>query len=176
LLLLAGSEAPWHGVDILVNAMSNFRGTVQLRCFIAGSISDNQRENAALVDNVVVLGHQSGQELDRLFDLCHVGVGTLGLSSKFLREACPLKVREYWSRGLPFIVGFQDTDLTGNVQMEPFHLRVEETLNMERVIEWAAQVYSKNDVAANLRSLAYQNIHYQVKARAYVAFFNSLKT
>jgi glycosyltransferase involved in cell wall biosynthesis len=174
LLLLAGSEAPWHGVDILLKSIATYQGKVKIQCYIAGSISEAQKKSASLLNNVTVLSSQTEEKLNRLCDLCHIGIGSMGLSGPFLRQACPLKVREYWARGLPFIIGYEDTDLIAAAEMEPFYLKVDGSLSINEVIVFAGKVYGKPHVAERMRALAYETIHYAIKAKQYASFLNRL--
>lgn len=179
LLLLSGSEAPWHGIDILLNSIASYKGDCVVHCYIAGNISSDVRKRAESLKFVTLLPSQSGEALDRLVDQCHVGVGTLGLSSKFMRQACPLKVREYWSRGLPFIIGYEDVDLEGNTAMECFYCRIHVdesgSFAFDEVVNFANNLYRIPHVSGTMRDLAFQYIDYPVKTAAYVRFLKGLK-
>jgi glycosyltransferase involved in cell wall biosynthesis len=174
LLLLAGSAAPWHGVDIIIESLQRFRSEDRVHCFIAGNVSEDQRKKIAAVKNITHLPHQHGAELDSLIDQCHVGIGSLGFSDSFLHEACPLKVREYWSRGLPFVIGYKDTDIDGNQEMEPFYLRCTLPLSIDDLVLFAKKVYLIKDLSERMRAIALRQIHYSVKAKTYGEFINSL--
>lgn len=63
--------------------------------------------------NLKIYGYLRGPELNELYQKMDIGVGTLALHRKEMKEACPLKVREYIVYGLPVILGYKDTDLDG---------------------------------------------------------------
>ena len=172
LLLLAGSEAPWHGVDLVLDSLATYKGDVNIHCYIAGNISPEQTARASTINRVTRVPHQHGDKLSELFNLCHIGIGSLGFSD-FLSEACPLKVREYWARGLPFVVGYEDTDLINNMEMEPYFLRTHR-FSLAEVVSFSEKVYKIQDFTKAMRSIAYETIHYGVKAKQYVSFLNSL--
>jgi hypothetical protein len=68
---------------------------------------------------------------------CDLGLGTLALYRKGMREASPLKVREYLAYGLPTVIGYDDTDFLG---AEPWFL--ERLPNSEWAVDdHAARVY-----------------------------------
>ena len=48
-------------------------------------------------------------------------VGSLGLHRIGLTEASTLKVREYWARGIPFLLSYEDTDHLETPEMSPFY-------------------------------------------------------
>ncbi len=177
LLFLAGSEAPWHGVDILVKSLDIYHGDCNVHCYIAGNIDSQSRSVAEKCDKITLLSIQEGDGLDEWCDHCHVGIGSLGLN-RFLNEGCTLKVREYWSRGMPFVLGYKDVDLIGNDEMNAFYLRVhindDGYFDLEEVVRFAENVYRVNDLSEKMRTLAFNSIHYEVKADQYASFFNSL--
>jgi hypothetical protein len=176
LLLLAGSAAPWHGVEVLLESMKHYRGDVKIRAYVAGNVAPETMVKAQGLNNVTLLPTQTGEALDQLVNYCHLGIGSIGFGNTFLKQASTLKVREYWSRGMPFILGYEDADLIDNPEMEPFYLRIEDThtLDITEVISFASRVYAIPDCEQKIRELAFRHIDYKVKASAYVKFFNSL--
>ncbi len=177
MVLLSGSQAQWHGVDILLKSLEEVKNECKITCYIAGQITKEQEEHARRIENVVVLPPQYGDDLDRLMDQCHLGIGTLGFETSFLTQACPLKVREYWARGIPFVIAYEDADLIHATEMQPFFLRVQiknGTMPLNDVIEFAKKLYGSGNVTSKLRELAIQQIDYKVKAKQYVSFLHSL--
>lgn len=178
LLLLAGSQAQWHGIDILLRSLSSILPDCKVTCFVAGSVSSEQLELSRNIENCTLLPSQMGEDLDRLVDQCHIGIGSLGFESDFLTQASPLKVREYWARGLPFVIGYEDADLIQNKAMMPFYLRSQVKdghIDLSQIVEFAKRVYSIPNVTAQLRALAFQYIDYEVKAKQYIEFLNSME-
>ncbi|MEQ8362610.1 MAG: hypothetical protein RH948_07035 [Cyclobacteriaceae bacterium] len=177
LLFLAGSESPWHGIDKLINSVNRYTGDCDVHCYVAGNIDTKSKSKIQANQRFTLLPNQEGKELDDLFDKCHIGIGSLGMAN-FLKEACPLKTREYWSRGLPFVVGYLDVDLVGNDDMKSFYLRLnienDNHFKIEDVIVFANKIYGVTSFSVNMRNLAMKSIHYQVKAKKYASFFNSL--
>jgi hypothetical protein len=178
IVLLSGSQAQWHGVDILLKSLEEVKNECKIICYIAGQITKEQEERARRIQNVIVLPPQYGEDLDKLMDQCHLGIGTLGFETSFLTQACPLKVREYWARGIPFVIAYEDADLIQNTEMQPYFLRVQienGTIRLNEVIDFAKKVYAAGNVSIRLRSLAKEQIDYTVKAQQYVSFLHSLQ-
>ena len=175
-VLLAGSAAPWHGIDILLDSIERYKGKTKLHCCIAGNVTPEVRDRIQANKNVTLLPHQTGEQLDRLIDDCHIGIGSLGFKNSFLTQASSLKVREYWSRGLPFVLGYDDADLIDNSKMIPFYLKVpaESPIDMEGIVSFAKRVYSIPHVSHRMRGLALDQIHYPVKTSAYIQFLKGL--
>lgn len=178
IVLLSGSQAKWHGVDILLKSLEEIKNECKIICYIAGQITKEQEDRARRIQNVVVLPPQYGEDLDQLMDQCHLGIGTLGFETSFLTQACPLKVREYWARGIPFVIAYEDADLIQNTEMQPYFLRVQienGTIRLNEVIDFAKKVYAAGNVPIKLRSLAKEQIDYTVKSQQYVSFLYSLQ-
>lgn len=179
LLFLSGTDAPWHGADILLNSLSAYAGGARIHCFIAGHLNESLIAKANSMDTVTLLSYQSQEHLDALADKCHVGIGSLALFRNEMKEACTLKVREYWARGIPFVLGYDDTDLMNNVQMQPYFLKVDVspgnlTIDLDLVVAFARKVLPIKGLQETLRSLAIEYISYDTRGRAYMNFFKSL--
>ena len=180
IILLAGSEAPWHGVDILLNSLEDYKGDCHISINLVGQISTSSQKRIESMPSVTYTPTVYGTQLDDLINSCHIGVGTLGIETSFLEEACTLKVREYWARGLPFILGYNDTDLMNNLEMSPFYLKVviENTIrlsfSLQRVVDFAKKVYAIPNYTEQMRENAMHTIHYAIKAQETAAFLKSL--
>jgi glycosyltransferase involved in cell wall biosynthesis len=64
--------------------------------------------------NLYCHGYRSHADLGQLYRQMDVGIGSLALHRKCLKEACPLKVREYLAHGLPVIGAYNDPDCIGS--------------------------------------------------------------
>jgi glycosyltransferase involved in cell wall biosynthesis len=71
--------------------------------------------------NIFIYGSLARQEYELIAENCDVAFGTLNQRSTGMREASPLKVREYLRWGLPVIGRYQDTDFRTN---EEFFLQL----------------------------------------------------
>lgn len=180
LIFLAGSEAPWHGIDILLNSLEKYEGVCKISLHLVGQISASSQERIKSFPSVTYTPTVYGTALDNLINSCHIGVGTLGIENSFLKEACTLKVREYWARGLPFILGYADTDLMNNPQMSSFYLKVaietgeKQSFSLQSVVDFAKKVYAIPNHTDQIRENALRTIHYSVKARETASFLTSL--
>ncbi|HOD06134.1 MAG TPA: glycosyltransferase [Anaerolineaceae bacterium] len=96
--------ANWHGLDRLLQMASIFP-TWQFDV-----IGPSAQEVGTVPPNVHLQGYLGSAEYTPLLARSDIGIGTLALERKGMREACPLKVREYLASGLPVITAYQDTD------------------------------------------------------------------
>jgi hypothetical protein len=96
----------WHGVDKL------FDLAAALPHFLIHVVgySRSHYEPRPIPENLIFHGYLGGAALAELYARCDVGFGSLAAHRKSLRQACPLKTREYLSYGLPVIVGYEEAE------------------------------------------------------------------
>ncbi|AWB46408.1 hypothetical protein DCC85_21055 [Paenibacillus sp. CAA11] len=105
LIFLGSPGQSWHGVDELA-ALAKARPDWQ---FDIVGVGPEELGHPAPA-NMVFHGVLSRTEYQPLLDQADVAVGTLALYRKHMKEASPLKVREYLANGLPVIAAYQETD------------------------------------------------------------------
>lgn len=113
-LFVASKFHPWHGLDKLLNACSEWTGaTVHLH--LVGALTTAQIEHVNRVQNKSVSIHVHGlldrHEIDEIQRSVDVGIGSLALERNRMHDACTLKVREYLASGLPVYSGHHDAGL-----------------------------------------------------------------
>ncbi len=105
LFFVGSPNQPWHGVEELVEfGLSNKNVDIH----IVGTSSENVGRN------IFFHGFLSPEEYSKIAASCNAGVGSLMLSVNEMKEASPLKVREYLALGLPVILKYEDTDFDGD--------------------------------------------------------------
>jgi glycosyltransferase involved in cell wall biosynthesis len=105
LVMMATGQYRWHGLDKLAILARKFpTWTIHI---LGDAPVDS---DLAGCGNVKVHGLLKRGEFEPILAQAHVGLGPLALHRKEMEEACPLKVREYLSYGLPVIGGYVDTD------------------------------------------------------------------
>lgn len=178
LLMLLGSAASWHGQDRIIRGLAGYHGRVRISLVLVGSFSERDvqlAEDCGVRDQVEFVRAVTGPALDLLFDRVHLGVASLAIHRKGLKQATALKTREYAARGLPIVLGYQDPDLDG--AFNDFCLRAPEDdspLDMDGVVEFAHAVYQNTSHAANLRSLCEQRLDIRQKARDLAVFLSEV--
>jgi len=109
-LLYIGDDVYWQGVDKVFELAHM---VPEWRFDLVGV------DRGRSVANVVCHGFLIASDCEPLLAAANVALGTLALHRKQMNEACPLKVRRYLARGLPVIIGYEDTDFLG---AEPWFL------------------------------------------------------
>jgi glycosyltransferase involved in cell wall biosynthesis len=104
-VLFVGLAQPWHGVDRLLDIA---RRLPHVRFDLVGVGSADSAP-----PNVTCHGPKAPGDYDDLLAAARAGIGPLALERTGLREASPLKVRDYLLHGLPVVIAHRDPDLSG---------------------------------------------------------------
>lgn len=104
-LLFVANFSPWHGLDLLLNEIKNTDANFVLH--LVGKIPSELEYllNDTRINVHSVLTHQ---QITDLSQQCWVGLSSFALSRKNMKQACPLKVREYLMLGLPVYGDYED--------------------------------------------------------------------
>jgi hypothetical protein len=158
----------WHGFDRLVKGLAQYYSKPQkyiVRFHVVGyffsaegeaafkkMISDNHME-----EYVILHGKKHGVELDKLFDKCDFGVGSLGRHRVGIEKIKTLKNREYAARGIPFVYSETDSDFDNR----PYVLKVpadESPVDINKIIEFHHQiVLSPTEIRTSIQTLSWEN-------------------
>ncbi|AEX85651.1 glycosyltransferase [Marinitoga piezophila KA3] len=117
-LIGVANVSKWHGYDRLIKGLeeyykNKYEKEVYFHIVGEGPELENLKlltQNLKLDKFVIFHGFKTGKDLDELFNLADVGIGSLGMYRIGLKKGAILKLREYCSRGLPFIYGYDDSD------------------------------------------------------------------
>lgn len=105
-VFLGTPNLPWHGLDIIVK-LSNKIPSIHFH--IIGFKSETLDSK-----NLTTHGYLDKESYINIINECDVAIGSLALFRNKMDEACPLKVREYLSLGIPIIISFLDTAFEPN--------------------------------------------------------------
>ncbi len=105
LVFIGTPNQAWHGLDRIERIAAL---TPQITYHIVGTANRSDDTYNGL-SNVKYHGYLKRSEYMELCQRCDAAIGTMGLYRKNLKEACPLKTREYIAMGLPIIIGYNDT-------------------------------------------------------------------
>jgi glycosyltransferase involved in cell wall biosynthesis len=123
-IVMVSRFAPWHGLDRALDLMERPEmARFRLHVVGTGPPVDELASRIERAPNATWEGNLEGAALDRLIQSCDLALGALALHRKGMTEACPIKVRQYLSLGVPVVFAHSDPDLPGDL---PFVLRVPE--------------------------------------------------
>ncbi len=169
----------WHGFDRMLLAMVEYYKRNPKKEVIFHIVGDGDKKVIDLLkkivkDNnlekyVIFYGYKSGKELDEIYNKADIAVGCLGIFRKKIYKSCTLKVREYCAKGLPFIMGEEDTCIK-----EVFMYKIinDETIfDIEEIIEW----YNNLKVSAEeIREYTKNNLTWDIQMKKVVDYILEL--
>lgn len=161
-ILALASMSYWHGYDRLIRSLAEYKGAENVLIHMVGGNDGGcipewkaLTEELGLTERVIFHGGKSGSELDEMFDLCDIGVNSLGMYRKGFSVTSELKSREYAARGLPFVCSVDDPAL--GFAKEPMWLRVandDSIPDMEEIVAFALRMRGDADSVEKLRAYA----------------------
>jgi len=180
ILFLTGSPFPWVGIDILLKSISGYEKKNKIEVFIVGPMVKEYQDycaDNAILDIVFFEGEKSGEELNKYFDQCHVAFGTLAMQRVGLKEHSSLKVLEYASRGMPFVITYSDTNFFNTKEFGDFYLQLpfsETGIDLDKVVQFATLVTQKQDHPQKLRDLSKSKIDVSISMKILKDFLTEL--
>lgn len=108
-LFVAAEFTPWHGLDRILQALAE--DSTNCEVHVVGRCQAEQIVQMGRDSRFHYHGEQSFQQIQALSTLMDVGISSLALERKGMKEACTLKVREYLVSGLPVFSGHIDAAL-----------------------------------------------------------------
>lgn len=166
----------WHGVEKIVYLASKLRHhQFEIIGFSEKELKSIAEQNhLEFSKNIIAHGHLNEDDANEIISKCDIGIGTLSLYKKKLKEASPLKVRHYMAMGLGVIVGYKDTDLDPNLE---FVLELENSAdniknNIDKIKEFIdTYTVNKSDVV----SFSKKKLNYKQKEIVRIEFIKNVK-
>ena len=162
--LIGSPGYPWHGIDEICRlaALPDFQN---MNFRIVG-IRPEELNRGKNQKNVSFLGYLIGEELEKAFQSFDVSFGTVSLHRKNMREASPLKVRDYLARGIPVILPYKDTDLDS--QHFEFCLKLPNCQNnlvesKTMILDFVSRCYHSKSLRRQARDFAVNQLDYVSK-------------
>lgn len=176
-ILFVGNISRWHGLDRMIHGIADYHGPVQIHFHIVGDGDEFENlqhltKSVAPEAAIHFHGFLSGRPLADMFDSCHIAIGSLGIHRNRMKEAASLKVREYCSRGIPFILANKDPDFPDDFAY-CLHLEPTDTpVNIEEIISFTQKVCKNADHPKIMRKYAEEHADWQVKGVQLKEFIN----
>lgn len=160
----------WHGYDRLVAGMADYYRTFtddqrKVYFHLVGEFSGEHERNEILpiieknnLEKYVFLhGALYGDELDKLFDLADIGIGSLARHRSNITHIKTLKNREYAARGIPFIYSEIDDDF----ETMPYAMKAsqnEAPININNLILFYEQrTFIPQEIRESIQDLTWRN-------------------
>ena len=158
----------WHGFDRMVKGLALYYSQPQdyiVRFHVVGYFYSSEGETAFMKiisdhhmnEYVILYGKKHGEELDKIFDRCDFGVGSLGRHRVGIDKIKTLKNREYAARGIPFVYSETDSDFDDR----SYVLKVpadESAVDIHQIIDfYRQQTLSPEQIRNSIKELSWEN-------------------
>jgi len=141
IIFIASKFEKWQGIEDLLKKFQKYKGKVKFKLYLIGTLSKKQIEICKSITNdyiEIIISRLFERGLDKLFENMNIAVSTLALYKKHMKEACPLKSREYIARGIPFVYAYKDPDLSGDEmfakRIDPYNYSLNEIIEFSRFV------------------------------------------
>lgn len=159
---------PWHGFDRVIKGFADYYAKpkdVIVKFHIVGYFFFNHDEEVfkqMISDNhleeyIILHGKKHGADLDKIFDECNFGIGSLGRHRVGIDKIKTLKNREYAARGIPFIYSETDEDFDDKeyVMKAPAD---ETPIDIKRIITFYKDLtLSPTEIRNSIKHLSWDN-------------------
>ena len=175
----------WHGYERILYAMSRYYkngGERIINCHFVGDGTELikykqivQKEN--LEEVVKFYGMLNGVELDKIYDLCDLSLGSFGFYKIGLEISCNLKSREALARGIPSINGSKVDVFMENPMR--YHLELSNDssdIDLQWIIDFHDEIYSNENgetIINNIRDYAKKTVNIEAGMKNILAFLKS---
>ncbi len=110
LFFMGTPDSPWHGLDKLLELAQH---RPQWKFDIVGTSKEYLKTLKGTFENVEFHGFLGERQYNQILACADVAISSLALDRIPMKESSPLKTREYLASGIPTILGYKDTDFSG---------------------------------------------------------------
>ncbi|QMT16759.1 glycosyltransferase [Planococcus maritimus] len=158
----------WHGYDRVIRGMSEYykepsesnKPRVIFKLVGEGKELNNLIELAKklnVFECVEFLGRKDGEALNSIFDSSHIAISSIGMHRIGLKYGSTLKTKEYCARGVPFIYGYNEKNISSEFKYA-LKVSAEDTaLNINEIISFQKNVARDSCFSTKMREFALEN-------------------
>jgi glycosyltransferase involved in cell wall biosynthesis len=159
-----------HGYDRIIEGLKNYyaepENTKNVNFYIIGDGPEAPRlkalvEKYQLTEHVFFTGVKKGKELDELFEKSNVAVASLAAHRRGAKTTSELKVKEYCTRGIPFIATSTDKSLPENPKFVKIFSADESPVDIRKVVEFVEICNADADLSKYMRQFAEENLTWE---------------
>ena len=110
---------------------------------------------------IFLYGYQSGRELEKIYNMCNIGIGPLAPHRVGGKEGTGIKTKEYFAIGLPYFFAGQELLVPENYR---YALKIESDdspVDIQKIFNFYETVKDDKNIQENMRNFA--NEHYSWK-------------
>lgn len=180
-ILIVGFIAPWHGLERIIYSLEKYYKNNHHKYIIylnvVGYIDTNYLlslnkiiKKLNLSEFVIFHGIKYDRDLEYIYNSSHIGFGSMGLKIIGSCNRSELKIREYCSAGLPFVLEANDNDFNDN-QFFLYKLDCNNKLiDFEKIVNWYNHL--PDGLPVKMREFAIQKLDYKIKVKKLINQIN----
>ncbi len=127
--------------------------------------------------HVVFYGAKYGEELDQIYDLADAGLAAFGSYKEGVDKLCTIKVREYFAKGLPVVLGCKDNLFRGEAKRFGLILPNDSSaIDISKVLSFLDSIYTdktRKEVTNCIVELAQRTVDNEVTLRPVIEYIYS---
>ncbi len=165
-LISVATETIYHGYDRIIYGLYKFKKnhTAEIYLHFVGKVSDKTKkliQKLNLEKYIFLYGYQSGRELEKIYNMCNIGIGPLAPHRVGGKEGTGIKTKEYFAIGLPYFFAGQELLVPENYR---YALKIESDdspVDIQKIFNFYETVKDDKNIQENMRNFA--NEHYSWK-------------
>lgn len=167
----------WQGIDRILHGVmkSNIKN---IKLHFIGNVTDDVKSmiNQLNLNDIVELhGVMDEKGIDSILQKCSVGIGAMAVHRKGLKEAAAIKLRDYCSRGIPFVFSGDDPDFSSNLSFVHQYPLNDDPLDFSYIIKLAKN-HNNTELRQKIRDYALVNLDWNVKSEKIMSFLYSMES
>jgi len=178
LVMSIGQYYPWHGLERLIKSMELYRNYITTKLvLIAGKNSKRMENIIRKKSNIELYINPTEDTQKAIYRFSNLAVSSLSLHKKSLKEASPLKSREYMQRGIPFIYAYYDTDIS-NSAISNYFIKIkndDSIINLEKVVHFLEKMGDSKEITNKITAFAKNELSWGKKLKSLENFIREIK-
>lgn len=167
-----------HGFERVLEGLYKYYqnpGIYNFYFYMVGEGSEKRKymqlvKEYGLEQHVEFCGLKAGDELNWYYDNADIGISVLGAYKAGAVSATPIKTREYCSRGLPFVYGYEDDGFTGKESYVRKVSNSPEPVEMKEIIELYEATAENREILNQMRSYSKENFTWDILLKDVVEY------
>lgn len=172
-----------HGYERIITGLKNYYeagGKRNVKLYLVGEGPETQlykdlANEYRLDDKVKFFGKRIGEELDEIYNLSDIGLGTFGFYKIGLETASSLKTKECLSKGLPIVAGNKENFVGKEINRYYLEFSNDATpVDVNKIVEFYDTLYcagtTQKEIADCIHDIAKNTVSMEVTLRPIVAF------
>lgn len=162
-LISVANEYSYHAYDRIIKSLYEYvrKNTDKVvKIHLVGTITGETRrliEKLQLSEYVILYGKKSGEELDRIYDMCNIGLGPFGQHRVGGKKDTGLKTKEYFAKGLPYIYSGEEPTVPKSYPYIMQFPSDESNIDFDEVWKFYESFIHDEHVTAEMRKFASDN-------------------